>query len=165
MGAVRLLTRARDGPMGDQPIDRRAGRVILLDEAGAVLLFRGRDVTRPDLPTWWFTPGGGTDPGETTEQAARRELAEETGLVHAAPLGAVVHARRTEFTFEGQAIRQYEEFFALRVMRFEPTAVGWNEIERRSMLGHRWWTLDELALTTEVVYPEGLAAIVRALGG
>ena len=29
MGGARLLTRARDGPMGDQPIDRRAGRVIL----------------------------------------------------------------------------------------------------------------------------------------
>ena len=70
---------------------------------------------------------------------------------------------RTEFTFEGQAIRQYEEFFALRVARFEPTASGWNEIERRSMLGHRWWTLDELALTTEVVYPERFAEIVRGL--
>lgn len=149
--------------MEHQPIDRRAGRVIVLDGTGAVLLFRGRDVTRPDLPAWWFTPGGGADPGETTEEAARRELYEETGLEHAHPLGDVVHSRRTEFTFEGQAIRQYEEFFAVRVPRFEPRATGWNEIERRSLLGHRWWTVDELAVTTEVVYPERFAEIVRGL--
>jgi hypothetical protein len=39
-------------------VDRVAGRVILLDPDGKVLLFHGFDPRRPDEP-WWFTPGGG----------------------------------------------------------------------------------------------------------
>ncbi|MDB5529701.1 MAG: hypothetical protein JWR51_2804 [Devosia sp.] len=47
-------------------------RVMLID-ADKVLLIRHTYV-----PGWQF-PGGGVDPGETIESAARRELLEETG--------------------------------------------------------------------------------------
>jgi 8-oxo-dGTP pyrophosphatase MutT (NUDIX family) len=42
---------------------RRAARVILIDERGRVLLLRGSDPGRPEAGTWWFTPGGGVEPG------------------------------------------------------------------------------------------------------
>jgi len=145
-----------------EPLDRVAGRVLVIDEHGCVLLFRGRDSTRPDLPAWWFTPGGGADAGEGVEEAARRELHEETGL-RVGGLGPVVHERHTTFTFEGQPIRQTEHFFAVRVARFEPVSDGWNEIERRSMLGHRWWSAAEIEAADEQIYPEALAELLRAL--
>lgn len=54
---------------------RRAGAVVR-DAAGRVLLLRREHEGR----TWWAVPGGGVEAGETPEEAARRELLEETGL-------------------------------------------------------------------------------------
>lgn len=55
---------------------RRAGAVVVDGEQ--VLLVSLRP---PGEPRWWHFPGGGIEVGETPEEAARRELHEETGLV------------------------------------------------------------------------------------
>ena len=60
--------------------NRPTSRVLLFDRDDRILLFL---TTAPDTSgvARWLTPGGGVDAGETFEQAARRELFEETGLV------------------------------------------------------------------------------------
>ncbi|WP_431935102.1 NUDIX hydrolase [Micromonospora sp. RP3T] len=135
---------------------RRAARVLLIDAAGRVLLFEGSDPARPGH-RYWFTPGGGLDPGETPAQGAARELAEETGLRLApAELGAPVWSETVEFPFDGVWYRQEQEFFLLRVAGWVVDTAGFDEIERASVHGHRWWVVTELAATTERYYPPDL---------
>ena len=140
-------------------VQRRAAKVIVVDESGRVLLFRGIDASQPQVGHWWFTPGGGLDPGESGEVAARREIFEETGL-RVASLGPVVLKRRAEFESERVRYSQQEDYFLVVVRHFDLDDSGWSDTERRLVNAHRWWSLDELRVTTETVYPAGLADIV-----
>ena len=59
--------------------DSAAAAVFLVDEQGRVLMQHRDDRPGINNPGCWAVPGGGLEPGEDAEQAARREFWEETG--------------------------------------------------------------------------------------
>jgi len=144
-------------------LERNAARVVLVAD-GRVLLQQGFDPGRPEAGTWWITPGGGVNNGESVEDAAVREVLEETGLhLSAAQLGPVIATRVADFEFDGRRFRQSESFFAVHVEAFAPQHHGWDEVEQRALLDHRWWSVAELRATEERVYPSELADVVQAV--
>ncbi|WP_406185108.1 NUDIX hydrolase [Streptomyces sp. NBC_01006] len=140
---------------------RKVSRVILLDPADRILLLHGFE---PDNPAdhWWFTPGGGLEGGETREQAALRELAEETGITEV-DLGPVLWQRYCSFPFDGRRWEQDEWYYLARTTRTRTELSGLTELERRSVSGARWWTSEELLSAHETVYPTRLAELLRTL--
>ena len=60
-------------------IERRVAVVFLVDLQGR-LLMQHRDANANVSPNQWAMPGGKIEPGETPDEAARREVLEETGL-------------------------------------------------------------------------------------
>ena len=142
-------------------IDRRAARVLLVDRAGRTLLLHGGDPARP-RQRWWFTPGGGLQGGETAAQGAARELFEETGLrVEAAELGEPIWRQVTEFSYDHRQYRQDQEFFLLRVSEFRVDTAGMETDEQETITEHRWWSAAELDASTDQIFPEELAALLR----
>jgi ADP-ribose pyrophosphatase YjhB (NUDIX family) len=158
---------------------RLAGRVIAIDPAGRVLLFRYDDPppkgvhwatpllssTPPPKGVHWATPGGGVEGNEDFHQAACRELAEETGWTDVPVAPTEVH-QETSALWHSPAqglIRQTDHYFIGRVTD-ELRALG--EVAAMHVSdgieASRWWTLAELDATDENVYPEGLADLVRS---
>jgi 8-oxo-dGTP pyrophosphatase MutT (NUDIX family) len=143
--------------------ERNAARVVLVAD-GLVLLQHGFDPGRPEAGSWWITPGGGLNDGESIEVGAVREVLEETGLrLSPTQLGPVIATRVAYFAFEQRQFRQSESFFAVNVEAFTPEHHGWDEVEQRALLGHRWWSVEELRTTVEAVYPRELADVVQAI--
>jgi 8-oxo-dGTP pyrophosphatase MutT (NUDIX family) len=127
---------------GEIPTVRHAARVVLLDERGRVLLvrfeYRGR--------SWWATPGGGLKEAETHEEAARREIREETGL-DLEELGPWIWTREHVFRFERRLYRQRELYFLAVVPAFSPSSHLLGSEEAAVLRGLRWWTPDKLEAT------------------
>ena len=145
------------------PRRRPASRVLLLDPAGRVLLLRGSEPSRPGVH-FWFTTGGGTDPGESATAAGVREVAEETGLVLAeSALRGPLWWRRSVFDLDGDTIEAEETYFAAAVAEFTPHGAGHTELERRTLSDARFCgplEVRELEASGERVYPPGLADLL-----
>jgi len=141
-------------------VPRAAARVLLLDAAERALLVRFED--RQTDYAWWATPGGGIRPGETPEAAARREVAEETGLRDFA-LGPCVWLREFEFTWRDRRYRQREHIFAARVDAFEPSLAGFETYELDLLPEHRWWKATEIERSRERFGPRRLGVLLSEL--
>jgi 8-oxo-dGTP pyrophosphatase MutT (NUDIX family) len=149
-------------------IERPTARIIVLDPANRILLFRamiGHSVEPerlPDATSFLALPGGGIEAGETAEAAARRELAEETGIRVPAPLTMVAH-RTTGYDWKGHRYLTREHIFYCRSTTDALDASGWLENDRRWMSDLGWWTLEALLATDEIVRPTGLAPLAVKL--
>jgi 8-oxo-dGTP pyrophosphatase MutT (NUDIX family) len=138
--------------MDDPPILRPAARVLLIDEQDRVLLLRA-NVGQGDV---WITPGGALEPGETAEQAALRELREETGI-GAAELSPCVWTRVHRFEWGGKRYEQRERFFVARATAPSITLEGCGAEELLFLSEWRWWTLGEIERSDAVFAPRALA--------
>ena len=144
----------------DGVISRPAARVLVCDPAGRVLMFKARFEGRQ----FWITPGGGLNPGETHEEAACRELWEETGLRVDGRALVCVWTRSHVFEFRGGLYDQQERYYLLQVE--EPPQItydNWEAEERNDLLEHRWWTAEEISASDEVFAPRRLAELLCEL--
>jgi 8-oxo-dGTP pyrophosphatase MutT (NUDIX family) len=94
--------------VSDEPL--RCAGALILDDDGRVFVQR-RSPHRRLFPNCWDVVGGHLEPGETAEEAMRREVREETGWQVTIVLGSL-----GEVSYAGDDGRQrIEEDFLVRV--------------------------------------------------
>ncbi len=140
-------------PTSDFRLSRGAG-VLLVDRRGWILL-QLRDGAGV-YPHHWATVGGAVEPGETAEEAARRELIEETGYHVGAEAGALLFG--AEVTLELPDGPRVATLFYAPYDEIQPIACH---------EGERITFVDPATLHTLPIYPgqEGLIlATLREVG-
>ncbi len=135
---------------------RRAARLIVLDPDGRALMFR-YDV--PGRPPFWVTAGGECEPGETFDEAARRELLEETGII-ADPGREIARLTPQFVTVEGESVQADERYYLVRVAEARIDTSRHTALEQRLMTQHRWFTRAELAQWHEAVFPDNILDMI-----
>jgi double-stranded uracil-DNA glycosylase len=135
--------------------ERTGVRAVVLDPADRILLVRFEDA----MGSWWATPGGGVDPGESDAEALIRELGEEVGLHHF-ELGPLLWTRKHWHVNPTRFGGQRERHYLVRTSAFE-IAPRFTEAELAAEGVHeaRWFTLDEV--DTVITGPRRLAELVR----
>ena len=138
--------------------DRKAARILLVDPDDRLLLFCMHDPDRPARGEWWITPGGGVEDDESFEDAGRRELFEETGIV-TDTLGPMIEESLATWTWGERLVRQHHRFFVVATSCTDVVNDGWEASEHLTTRSHRWWTIDEIRATRALILPENLATL------
>jgi 8-oxo-dGTP diphosphatase len=157
-------------PKGSTMRQKHTSRLIVVDEDNRVLLFRVVDktVADPRFPaqgserSFWITPGGSLEPGESHEDAARRELWEETGI-DSVDIGPWVWTDQRQLSWSGEPVQLYERYYLIRVNQTQIRFQQLSAQERKSFKEHKWWTVANIPSSRETIFPLGFGDLVLDL--
>jgi 8-oxo-dGTP pyrophosphatase MutT (NUDIX family) len=152
--------------MSDLPV-RDIARALVFDPRERLLLIaykaaRDVDPARPGLRRFWFLPGGGVEPGEKHEDALRRELEEEIGVLDVL-LGPWIGVCEGPFLLFRKPRFARERYMSVRLPDERIDTARLAETEDNPVLDVRWWSVADLSSTGDVVEPQGLAVLAKRI--
>lgn len=148
---------------------RNAVKVLLLNEQDALCLLYVDDprfnvIDGTYLGAFWCLVGGKIEDGESLEEAALREIYEETGMVQEEiQIGPVVWFGEFTLTISGETTVFKERFI---VARTKQRAVSFDHLtqqEKTVVKKHAWFSLECIQNSEAIIYPVLLPLYLPAI--
>lgn len=142
---------------------RKSVKVLLLNEVNKILLILVDDpkispIGGKNSGPFWCMVGGGIESGETIQDAAIREIYEETGILEKdILLGPVVWQYSFDFIRSGVPTNMQEIFIVARTKINKIKPANLTEWEKASIKDIKWFSLDEIKDCKKIIYPIFLA--------
>lgn len=138
---------------------RNSVKVLLLNEHSELLLMCADDPKTTSIDgkyhgRFWFTVGGKIENGETLEQAALREIKEETGIAeNEVSLGPVVWFGEFDLILDGTLTHLKQTFIVAKTKKHKVALTSPTDWEKETIKGLAWFSLEKIQNCTEIIYP------------
>ncbi len=145
--------------MAQLPV-RNSVRVLLFNEKQELLLICAEDPNTTTMAgkkygrRFWFTVGGQIEKGETLEEAAYREIFEETGIVQSdVELGPIVWYGAFDLIVFGTPSHLKQRFIVAHTRQNVITHAHLTQEEQAVVKESGWFSLEQIRTCPEVIYP------------
>jgi 8-oxo-dGTP pyrophosphatase MutT (NUDIX family) len=144
---------------------------VLLDEDDRLLMLRIHDPAaarglNPIPADFWLLVGGGVRAGESDQDAARREVLEETGIA-GIEIGPLVWTRDKVITaYDGEPTWAFERFYVGHVRGANAVSFAGHEpLEASTIVGYRWFTRAGILASeqADAFLPDNLGTLLSAV--
>jgi 8-oxo-dGTP pyrophosphatase MutT (NUDIX family) len=151
------------------PVLRKSIRILLLNDKNELLLMcvEDFDISSPGgtrNKRFWCTIGGGIESGESLQQAALRELYEETGIeTKDIELGPLVWYGEVDLMIKGTLTRLQESFIVAKTKLHHVSLHQPTPDEKQVVKKLEWFSLDLIRTSPDVIFPVVLPDYLSAI--
>jgi 8-oxo-dGTP pyrophosphatase MutT (NUDIX family) len=141
------------------PQTRKAVRILLINDKKELLLmcvenFDIKTLDGSKHKRLWCTVGGGIEKDESIQEAAVRELYEETGLSDTdINLGPIVWFSNVELILKGIPTQLEESFVVAHTKQTHVALHAPTQDEKETVTKFHWFTLEEIIKSNDPIFP------------